>query len=55
MSNINTLFLLSNRSSDTYPNNTLTKFTNKLPAPIDLESNTKYEVAVESIGFSCLL
>jgi hypothetical protein len=36
-------FLLSNGSSDIYKNNTLTHFTNKLPAPIDLQNENKYE------------
>jgi hypothetical protein len=48
------LFLLSNGSSDIYKNNTLTHFTNKLPAPIDLQNENKYEIAIESVGFSCL-
>ena len=49
-----TLFLLSNGSSDIYKNNTLTHFTNKLPTPIDLQNENKYEIAIESVGFSCL-
>ena len=47
-------YVISNGSSETYPNNTLTKFTNRFPAPIDLQGSQNYEVAVESIGFSCL-
>ena len=48
------LFLISNGSSETFSNNTLTKFSNKLPEILELPENEKYEISVESIGFSCL-
>ena len=48
------LFLLSNGSGDLYPNNTLTNFTNRLPAVLEIPENEKGEIAVESVGFSCL-
>lgn len=48
------VYLISNGSSMYYPQNTLTKFTNKLPIPIDLSQNERWEVGVESIGVSCL-
>lgn len=54
MNNNKSFFVISNGSSETYPNNTLTNFTNRLPAPIDIPEDEKYEVAVESVGFSCL-
>ena len=47
------VFLISNGSEKTHPNNTLTKFTNKLPEAIEIPQNEKYEMAVESVGFSC--
>lgn len=52
MENKTSLYIISNGSSEIYPNNTLTHFTNRLPAPIDLEGAEKYEIAVENVGFS---
>ena len=46
------LFLISNGSEGTFPNNTLTNFKNKLPTTIELEKNQNWCVAVESVGFS---
>ena len=47
------VFLMSNGSKEYY-NNTLTNFANKLPTVIENNDNEKYEIAVESIGLSCL-
>ena len=47
------MYLISNGSSDFYPENKLTQFTNHLPVPIEFDSKTKWEVAVESFGLSC--
>ncbi len=47
------LFLISNGSSESYPKNTLTHFKNKIPTALNLESGKKWEMALESIGFSC--
>jgi hypothetical protein len=49
-----TVILISNGSNAVYPNNTLSKFKNKLPEIIELEEKEKWVVAVESIGFSCM-
>jgi len=46
------IFVLSNGSSQYYPKNTLTNFTNKLPIPIDLNPTRKFEIGVASYGFS---
>ena len=54
MNNKKTIFLVSNGSCEKHSDNTLTKFTNTLPTIIETPENEKYEVAVESIGFSCL-
>lgn len=48
-----TIFLLSNGSLDAFADNTLTAFKNKLPKIFETTTSSKYEVAVESIGFSC--
>jgi len=47
-----TIFLISNGSLDTYPNNTLTNFKNKLPTILEHSENENWCVAIESIGFS---
>src|SRR5882757_8296822 len=46
------LFLISNGSSDSYPKNTLTHFKNQIPNVVNLEADKKFEMALESIGFS---
>lgn len=46
------IFLISNGSLDTYPNNTLTNFKNKLPTILEHSENENWCIAVESIGFS---
>jgi hypothetical protein len=48
----NILYLLSNASLDSYPDNTLTKFTNQLPKQINFKQNKTWEVGVQSIGLS---
>jgi len=47
------IYLISNGSSDYYPTNKLTQFTNHLPIPIEFKDYEKWEVAVESFGISC--
>jgi hypothetical protein len=49
----NSIFVISNGSVDSYPNNTLTNFKNKLPKILEFTPEQKYEVSVEGIGFSC--
>lgn len=46
------IYLMSNGGGKAYPDNTLTKFRNKFPAP--LEINNKYEIGVQAFGFSSL-
>src|SRR6266404_2439423 len=46
------LYLISNGSTDSFPNNTLTHFKNKIPVSVNLETDKKWEMALESIGFS---
>ena len=48
----NSIYLISNGSTDYYPDNTLTSFTNRLPIPISFDPNEKWEIGVESFGFS---
>lgn len=47
----NSLYLISNGSGETYPENTLTSFSNKLPFAINYDG--QYEVGVNSFGLSC--
>jgi hypothetical protein len=47
-----TIFLISNGSLDTYPNNTLTNFKNKLPTILEHSENDNWCMGIESIGFS---
>lgn len=54
MANKKSLFLISNGSNEIYKSNTLTNFKNKLPEPLDFIGDDKYEIAVESVGFSCI-
>jgi hypothetical protein len=51
--NNNSLFVISNASTDAYPENTLTHFKNKLPTNINFKLNANWQVALESLGFSC--
>jgi hypothetical protein len=46
------LFLISNGSPETYPDNKLTNFKNKLPTIFEFPENENWCVAIESIGFS---
>jgi len=46
------VYLLSNSSLDSYPENRLNKFTNQLPRKLEFESNQIWEVGVKSIGIS---
>ena len=46
------LFLISNGSPDTYPDNKLTNFKNKLPTIFEFPENENWCMSVESIGFS---
>jgi hypothetical protein len=46
------LFLISNGSPETYPDNKLTNFKNKLPTVFEFPENENWCMAVESIGFS---
>ena len=46
------IFCLSNGSMNTHPENTLTRFINNIPPPIELPSKDNWCLAVESIGFS---
>ena len=48
----NHVYVLSNASQDTYPDNSLTQFTNQLPNTIDLEGKNVV-VSLQAIGFSC--
>lgn len=50
----NSIYLISNACAETFPSNTLTNFTNKLPVTIELDNNDNWEVGIESIGMSCL-
>ena len=43
---------ISNGSSDFFKDNTLSRFTNRLPSQVLLNHGNKYEVALESIGIS---
>lgn len=52
MSFNNTFYVLSNGSADTFKNNTLTSFSNKLPVPLEYQIEDKVEIGIESIGFS---
>jgi len=47
------IYLISNGSTDYYPENKLTQFTNHLPVPIEFNESDKWEVGVESFGISC--
>jgi hypothetical protein len=47
-------YLLSNASSDTYPNNTLTEFTNVLPKTLSFNETDRWEVGIEAIGVSSM-
>jgi hypothetical protein len=49
----NSLYLISNGSTDFYPENRLTSFTNHLPVTLDFPENVRWEVGVESFGISC--
>lgn len=44
------IHLLSNGSTDAYPTNTLTNFSNKFPVPMDVDQS--YEIGIQSFGFS---
>ena len=46
-------YLISNSNVDSFPNNTLTKFSNKFPEELNLSKNKKCEIALEALGFSC--
>ena len=46
------IYLLSNSSTDTYPNNTLTNFKTKLPSQLTFNEGERWGVAVEAIGIS---
>jgi len=46
------VFLVSNGSPETYPENKLTNFKNKLPTVFECPENEKWCVAIESVGFS---
>jgi len=45
---------ISNGSSEVYPDNTLTKFKNKLPKGFEWRKNGayRYHIAIESVGIS---
>ncbi|MCZ2207361.1 MAG: hypothetical protein O1I36_14755 [Cylindrospermopsis raciborskii PAMP2011] len=45
------LYVISNGSTELYPENTLTSFTNKLPTTFDFGSDS-YELGIQSIGFA---
>lgn len=44
------IHIFSNGCRDKYPSNTLTKFTNSLPLPLEVDS--RYEIGVSEFGFS---
>jgi len=46
------IYLISNASTDSYPENSLTNFKNKLPMNISSDLNNGLEVAVSYVGFS---
>lgn len=46
------VFVISNGSPETFPDNTLTNFKNKLPTILEFPENENWCMAVESIGFS---
>ncbi len=53
MVKLNTSFyVLSNSSTNSYPNNTLTNFRNKLPKPFNISNKKNVKIALERIGFS---
>ena len=53
MSIPNHIYLISNASTTTNPNNSLTQFKNSLPDSIDFENDANIQVSLEAIGFSC--
>jgi hypothetical protein len=46
------IYILSNGSTDSFPNNTLTLFKNRFPISFETKKNKKYQIAVQSIGIS---
>jgi len=46
------IFILSNGSMELYPDNSLSSFQNNLPRIFTLDKNSKFEVAIQKIGFS---
>ena len=45
-------YAFSNGGKETYPNNTLTNFTNSFPIPLEVQQS--YELGIQSIGFSSM-
>ena len=47
------LYVISNGSTRTYPDNSLTQFCNQLPNVITVENNENIRLSLEAIGFCC--
>jgi len=47
-------YLLSNASTDIFPENTLTEFRNIFPTTLRFDENDKWEVGIETIGVSSM-
>ena len=52
MSLPNHIYIISNGSTDVFPENSLTKFSNLLPSTFEIDRNDNIRISVESIGFS---
>lgn len=50
MSTKDCFYVFSNGGKDYFPSNTLTSFSNKFPIPIEVDK--RYEIGIQSIGFS---
>ena len=53
MSSLKHIYVISNGSQKTFPDNSLTHFRNALPNILDFERNENVQVSLEAIGFSC--
>jgi len=52
MTDFKSFYLISNSCFDQHPNNTLTYFTNTFPIPFVFDQSEKWEMGIESFGFS---
>lgn len=53
MSFMDHIYLISNGSPNTFPDNSLTQFRNSLPNSFYFDKNDNVQVSIESIGFAC--